>query len=30
VRFGPATQLKPDEAKEDFLQRARSAVEALA
>lgn len=30
VRFGPATQLKPDESKEDFLQRARGAVEALA
>lgn len=30
VRFGPVTQLKPGEGKEDFLLRARSAVETLA
>jgi hypothetical protein len=30
VRFGPAMQLKSDENKVDFLQRARDAVVALA
>ena len=30
VRFGPAMQLKADESKVDFLQRAREAVVALA